>query len=192
MSDSLTTGNEVTNVAAGKPKVGGAIFAAPTTAVLPEDAVSELGSDYKCLGYISEDGLTNTSERDTTTIKAWGGDVVLVVDNGINDSFKFKLIESLNEEVLKFVYGTDNVTGTLSEGIKIAVKSVPEQIEKVLVVEMVLRGALKRIVVPRAVITGVDEIVYRDNDSIGYNTTIAALADNTGNSHYEYIQAVNS
>ena len=183
-----TNNNTVTNVAAGKPKVGGSVYVAPAGTTLPTDATTALASAFKCLGYVSEDGLTNTPEMSTELIKSWGGDVVLAANNGMNDNFGFTLIEVLNEDVLKFVYGPENVSGALSTGLTVKAMGVPNAAENVLVVETVLRGAVKRIVIPRAVVTAVAEIVYRDNAAVGYDTTVAALPGTDGATHTEYIK----
>lgn len=68
---------DVTKVTAGKPKVGGALFRAPAGTALPTDAVTALAEAYKCLGYVSEDGVTNSTSIDSDEVKAWGGDTVL-------------------------------------------------------------------------------------------------------------------
>ena len=49
------------NVTAAKPKVGGAIWCAPLGTALPTDAKSDLDPEFKSLGYISKDGLTNAN-----------------------------------------------------------------------------------------------------------------------------------
>lgn len=178
---------ESLNVSAAKPAVAGAIFAAALGTALPTDAVTALAADYKALGYVSKDGVTNANSPSSESVTAWGGDVVLDGQTDKPDTFKFTLIEALNPEVLKFVYGDGNVSGALAEGITVTANRT-EAVQRVLVVDMVLKNAVKRIVVPRAKITEVDEIVYQEGKAVGYGTKLSASPDEKGNTHYEYIK----
>lgn len=179
--------NNAQNVSIGKPKVGGAIFRAPLGTALPEDAKTQLDEAYKCLGYVSEDGFTNSNSPESGSIKAWGGDTVYAYQTGKEDTFSFKLIECLNIDVLKTVYGDSNVTGTLDSGITVNANS-KENDASSYVVDLSMRGGvLKRIVIPEARITEMEEITYNDSDCVGYGITMTATPDENGNTHHEYI-----
>jgi len=184
--------NNTSNVATGKPKVGGAIFRAPKGTALPTSATAELDSAFVNMGYISEDGYTNNNTPESDNIKAWGGDIVYVYQSEKSDEFGMTFIESLNPEVLRAVYGDSNVT--VSDDGDITVKANSTELEEwAWVIDTVLRGStLKRTVIPCAKITEVGEITYADEDLVGYETTIQATPDEDGNTHYEYIHKSSS
>ena len=181
----------VSNVTAGKPNVSGAIYYAPLGTTLPDDTTDALTS-FKELGYASEDGVTNTNSPESEVIRAWGEDVVLTVQNSKDDTFQLKLIEALNTEVLKAVYGSGNVTGTLVTGVSVTANA-DEAKANSWVIDMIMRdNTAKRIVIPNGKITELGDIVYADNEAVGYEITITCLPDSTGNNHYEYMKAASA
>ena len=147
--------SDAMKVTTGKPKKGGAIFRAPLGTTLPKTAKEDLDKAFMSLGYCSDSGVVNSNSPTNSSVKAWGGDIVLDTQTEKSDTFKFTLIEALNENVLKTVYGDDNVTGDLTTGIAIKANA-EEQNEYAWVIDMILKGgALKRVVLPNAKITAV-------------------------------------
>ena len=176
------------NVSAGKPKIGGAVFRAVAGTTPPTDATTSLAAAFKDLGYCSEDGLVNSNSPSTTNIKAWGGDTVLTIQEEKEDTFQLTLIEALNTEVLKAVYGSTNITGALNTGLTVKANS-KEPEEGVWAIELVLNSnTVKRVVIPKGKISEIGDISYTDSDAIGYEITITAVPDSNGNTHYEYIK----
>lgn len=181
--------NTVSNVSTGKPAVVGAVFWAPLGTTLPTSANAVLDEAFIHLGYISDDGVTNTKSRETTEIKAWGGDIVAKPQNGKTDQLKMKFIEALNKDVLSVVHGTANVTGTLATGLTVHENS-KELDHGCWVVDMLMTGDIpKRIVAADGQVTEVGDVVYKDDEAIGYDCTIDLFPSNAldGDSHKEYI-----
>ena len=175
-------------VTTGKPKVAGAVYRAPIGTTLPTDASTALAAAFEDMGYISEDGITNSNSPDSEKIKDWGGQTVLVVTNEKPDTFKIKFLESLNEDVLETVYGVSNVT--VGSNTITVVANASALGEYIYVIDMVMTGgALKRIVIPKGSLSELGDIVYKSNEAVGYEVTLEALPDSSGNTHYEYIAA---
>lgn len=173
------------NVTVGKPSAAGGIFSAPITAAAPTDATAPLAEDFIGLGYVSEDGLTNTVEADTESVTAWGGDNVLTITTSRNETFTWSFIET-NADVLKEVYGQENVT---DEGGAISVlhKNTPLP-RRSYAFEILLSGdRVKRIYVPNAQITEIGDVVYVDGEAVAYEVTLSCYPDSQGVTVYEYI-----
>ena len=178
--------NKASNVTAGTPKVGGSIFHAVKGTTLPSDAKSTLDKAFAGLGYVSEDGVTQSEEIETNTVKAWGGDVVMASQTGKTFTYEFTLIEALNEEVQKLVHGADNVEGSLANGLTVK-GNTTELVAESFVIEQIMNGdVLKRTVVPNGKITSLGEVTYKDGEAVSYDVTITAFPDDSGNSYYDY------
>lgn len=159
------------NITTGKPKVSGCIYRAPKGATLPTDATSDLDSAFKSLGYITEDGVNIDNAASKNMIKAWGGDVVITTDGDKGYQAGFSLMEHLNTEVQKVVYGDDNVT----EGKINATGEVGDT--AAYVIERVTKnGKADRIVIPEADVASIGSVSFKDADAVVYPVTLAMLA----------------
>lgn len=175
--------NSVENVVSGKALATGGAYVGDMTASVPTGAETVL-EGYDSFGYVSEDGLTEGNDRSTSKIKAWGGDVVKIVQDEHSVTYKLALIESTNATVLKAVYGDENVTVTpATEATPAVVKvNVTSAVlpHKRWAFEIKDGDARIRISVPDGQVTETGEITYTDGDIIKYDITIEAFADAEG------------
>ena len=176
------------NVNAGKPASTGAVFVAPLGTTLPTDATTAKNVAFVEVGYISSDGVTNSNAITSTDIKAWGGDTVLTLNTEKTDTFALTMIESDNVNALKVAFGDANVTADANGNLTIKANNKP-QANRCYIVEMLeADNYARRIVIPNGAMSSLGDIVYKDDQAIGYPITITANVDSSGNTHYEYVQ----
>lgn len=183
--------NVKTNVSVVKPKVGGAIWVAVAgdSTTLPTSVDADLDEDFKCLGYISEDGVIITPAGAGDYIKDWGGDNLLPNGESL-DQIKFKLLEVLNIDVLKFVFGASNVTGSsLATGVSVKHSDAPRDNYSI-VIDTVLTGTYARFVIPNGSINTIGDIVLKKNEAMGYDLTLDAVRDESGVGYIDYYKTI--
>lgn len=184
MADSTT--NDSTMVSLGKFKVGGYAYWAPSGTVLPTDSSTPLAAAFKLLGYLSEDGLTNTTDTDTTEIKDANGTTVMKVITSYAESYQFALLEVLRVEAAKMRYNSDAVTGTdKSMTIK---HQMPSDEDFVLVFEIAMSGNVKdRLVIGNGTRAEFGDRQVHAGDAQVYDTTVSANDMGNGVTAIEYI-----
>ena len=180
-------------VTTAKPQKGGAVSSATLGTAIPADAAATLNAAFVKLGYVSEDGLTNGNEKDVEDIKDWGGDTVLSVGTGRKETFQMTFIQSLDPDVLKEVYGQENVKIASGNKLVTVDHNAKDMPHRVFVIEMIMAGGyVKRIVIPDGQVTEVGDVVYKAGEAVGYETTITAYpsAAIDGSTAREYIASV--
>lgn len=184
MADSTT--NDSTMVSLGKFKVGGYAYWAPAGTTPPEDSSTVLPAAFKLLGYLSEDGLTITSDTDTTEVKDANGTTVLKVISSFSESYQFAMLEILRAEAAKLRYNTDAVTGTdKSMTIK---HQMPSDEDFVLVFEIAMSGDVKdRLVIGNATRAEFGDRQVHAGDAQVYDVTVSANDMGNGVTAIEYI-----
>ena len=85
--------NNVANVSSTKGVKGGYIFTAPANTPLPTDYKTQLPQQWKCLGFISEDGYTETLDTDSEDLKDMNGDLMGSPQTSRVESGQFTLAE---------------------------------------------------------------------------------------------------
>lgn len=185
-------GNTAAYVTTGKPNPTGAVFVAPKGTALPSTAEATLSDAYVCLGHVSESGLQNNNELSMSEIKTWGGTIVYRSLNGLNDAFTLALLEVKNVDVLKSVYGEDNVSVDGSGNITVEV-AADDPTEMVWIFDLALRDETpKRIIVPDGAITAREAITYNDSDAVAYGITVSAYPYSGTKTHKELTVQTNA
>ncbi len=182
--------NVASNIVAGVPLATGGVLIGALTAALPTTA-SGSTTGFTAAGYVGEDGVTESYDRSTDRIRAWGGDTVKIVQTEFGATYQFTFLETLNADVLKAVYGDANVTTTAAtastsqlHAVKVTGQTLPH---KRYIFELKDGNAKIRIVIPDGQISEVGEITYSDSEVIGYEVTVEAFADATGVNAYKYL-----
>lgn len=179
---------DISNVGTAKgnsKNAGGYSWVAPAGTTLPTDAKTDIPDDFISLGFISEDGLVNTTDTDSEDRKDWTGGVIKTDNTSYKETYQASFLES-RESVLKAVYGDDNVESDGNGGL--AVKHNKNfTAEHVYVFESLITDTLiKRTVIPRGSISERDDVSENPNDLLTYTPTITALEDDEGNTSYVY------
>ena len=181
-----STTNDSTMVSLGKFKVGGYAYWAPAGTTLPTDSATALAAEYKLLGYLSEDGLTNTTDTDTAEIKDANGATVMKIITSYAESYQFALLEVLRAEAAKLRYNSDAVTGN-DKSITIK-HQMPSDEDFVLVFEIAMSGDVKdRLVIGNATRAEFGDRQVHAGDPQVYDITVSANDMGNGVTAIEYI-----
>lgn len=183
--------NDSANVFAAMPAVTGALLRAVLGTAMPPSARTDLSAvtAWKDQGYIGEDGFTQSESRDTEKKKAFGGSVVKVLQTDYGVTIQFAFLESTNAEVLKSIYGPDNVVigTTLDENEIVVHKNKMQSPHAAWIVDVVDGDTLIRTAIADGQITEVDDIVKVHSDTIMYTVTMECFEDANGDNLVEYI-----
>ena len=155
------------NSANGRVAVTGAVSVASTSAEAPDDADTPL-ADFDDLGYVHEDGVTETRDRSTEKLKAWqNADVVREVVTEASMTYQFKLIET-KRETLELYYGA-----TVEDDGSLTIVPSSTGGRQSFVLDVVDGDDFIRAYIPSGEVTEVGEQVYASGEAIGYEVTIA-------------------
>lgn len=164
---------------------GGYAWVGGMAATLPTDAKAAVGGEFKSLGFISEDGLTNTTDTDSEDYKDWGGTVIKSAQTSYAESYQASFLES-RESVLKTVYGDANVESDGEGGISVKHNGNFTEERRYVFESLVTPTLIKRTVIPRGSIMERDDVSENSSDLLAYTPTIKALPDEDGNTSYVY------
>jgi len=170
------------NVVAGSPRTGGAIFRAPLGTPAPTDAKTPLDAAFVEMGYASSDGWSRQINKAYQTITGWGGDELQKIRSEHSVAFSTTLVEALNPNTQKAKWGEAAVTQTAANsehGNLITISYSGADTDAAMwVFDMADGGRLRRTVFFNAIdTTDSFEQTYSDQDVIQFPFNFSAYRD---------------
>ncbi|MFI6042279.1 hypothetical protein ACIA8C_11630 [Nocardia sp. NPDC051321] len=172
--------------------VTGGVLVGKIGAKVPKSASEAIDlSALKPLGYISEDGIESKGERKTETVKDWNADIIAKLQTEHSVSFGFTLYAVWDEDVLKEIFGQDQVvpipaTATTGKQYTVTEKGLVLP-RRSWVFDMKNDVKKLRIVLPNATISQVTERKFVSKELAGFSVTVEAFKDDDGVKAYRYL-----
>lgn len=144
------------------------------TATAPTTAVSALAAPWVDLGYVSEDGVTESTSITSEKIRAW--QKAKVVRTTITEgtiSWKLVLIQT-NADTVALYYG-----GSVDTDGSIVIDPTKERPVIAVAIDVIDGDEIIRSYAPEAQVTEVGDQVYQNGAPIGYEVTIEASHNET-------------
>ena len=155
--------------------VDGVVRVAPLGTAAPT-TISGAWTSSVDLGYVSEDGLTESNATTTEPIKAWqNGAIVRTVVTEGTTTFQFTLIQTSEETLLEY-YGI--VTADIVSGAFVS-NPTAERPHKSYVFDVIDGDSVVRKYIKDGQVTEVGDIVYQNGAAIGFELTVTAYYDAT-------------
>ena len=169
----------------------GGILSAPLSTTRPTDAVTALPAGFVKKGYVGEDGVTKTVDKTDEKVRAWGGSTVKIVRQEHSVSYSWTFLESGNAEVLKAIYGADNVIitpATVDHGAQIEVRETGQMLPRESwLMEMKDGGTAIREYVPDGQLAVSGDVQFVHSNVISYTVTLEAFPDANGVKSYSWM-----
>jgi hypothetical protein len=137
------------------------------TAAAPTSATSELGVTWTDLGYVSEDGVTETTEQSTSVLRAWQRrkKVRTLIEEG-SVRYQLRLIQT-NADTVALYYG-----GTVESDGSIIVDPTQERPVIAFDIDVIDGDNAVRAYAPEAQVIEVGDQIYSNGEPIGYEVTV--------------------
>jgi len=175
--------DNVTNIRANYTT--GAIMTAPVGTTLPTSATAPT-TGFSDWGYVGEDGITKTIERETENKLDMNGSTVFVITKSHSLKFKFKPLE-LRAEGLKATLGDNNVDIDAGGNLTSYRIKNDELVPRAYMFNLLMAdGRLMRVVCPKGQIASTGEDVLKASDLMSSEIEIEMLTDENDVKAYVY------
>ena len=177
---------DASEIVFARPKTTGVFFVGATTATMPSDASTAIGSAFTELGYVSDAGIVQTIDRSVVELKDMGGDTVKILDESHAITYKLTPLQ-FSTGVITEIFGSANITTDLNGDITAVNVNATPLSDRAFVFDMLLSNAKQmRIVVPVGHISAIGDFTFKAGTVLSGELTINALPDSSGNKAYYY------
>jgi hypothetical protein len=158
--------------------VDGVVSSAPLATAAPTGVDSALNVAFVDLGYVSEDGVTESNTVGTEKVRAWQGNAVVrtLITEG-ETTFSFTLLQT-NASTLAEYYGLESADIDDATGSFVSSATV-DRPRRSYVIDVVDGDELIRKYVADGQVTEVGDQVFQNGAPIGYEVTITAYDNAT-------------
>lgn len=175
--------NTADNVRVG---VTGAVYFAPSGTAVPTSVSTALNAAFNDVGYIAEDGITESTSTSTNDIRAWqNGDIVRRVQTSHDYTVAFTMLET-KAKSLELYYGNFTAGPGGASG-QVTVDGA-QPYRGAFVLHVIDDTNLIRIVIPDGQITERGDVTYANGDAIAFPVTITAYPDGNGDKAFIYYE----
>lgn len=162
----------------GTGNASGMFFHAPAGTALPTSPLEELSEVWKEVGFIAEDGITWHHGRSAEALKDWSNSIRRQLQEDATGTVAAPII-STTEEVLKTIFGADNVvvTNATADHGKLVGLEVAEGVlsdEEAFLFLMKDGDDSFMLGTTRGFITTLDDITFAPGSAITWNGTVSA------------------
>lgn len=155
--------------------VTGSVYVAPVGSTLPVEPDDALDAAFLELGAINEDGIKMSPSRSIEKIRAWqSGKPVRTIVTEDELSFSFSL-QQWNDVNIPLVFGGGTESATTGTETKFVPPAAGTVDERAFVFQWIDDTITYRVVVPRGMVTEVDEMQIGKSSAIELGLTVEVL-----------------
>ena len=163
------------DVKLGIGDVSGMFYHAPAGTALPATADAQLGSSWKEVGDVSQDGISLSKDMSTENLRNWANVLKRIFVTEHTETIQAPII-STTVESLKTVLGEDNVTES-GGTIKASLSSAALPPEEAFLFRMKDDDDMIIIACKKGQVTALDSVAFAPGSAITWTPTITALDD---------------
>lgn len=162
------------------------VYTAPYQTAAPTSPTSSLNAAFEALGLLSEDGMTEAQENETSDHYAWGGVLVRTTRSKHKRTF---VVTALEDNAIVFNLVNPGSPTFNSGGVTTRTVKVPQPNPRAFVIDRHDGTTDSRIYIPRGEVTDVGDITSSDSEMSMYELTITVYPSSDGTLYREFTDA---